>query len=82
MSGRRVDIGPFEALDVDALARLLAIPIVGLGSMEKQAPAVRHLMVIEPEVFSAVTVLPARGEPSSITTVTRSSVSAATSATN
>jgi hypothetical protein len=49
-------LGLFDPLDVHALAAWLEIPIVGLSNFLKEAPAVRHLLDIEPEVFSAVTV--------------------------
>lgn len=49
-------IGPFGCLDPRALAEWLAIPVIDLSSLEAEAPAVRHLLHVEPEVFSAVTV--------------------------
>ncbi len=49
-------LGPLERLDPYTLAEHLAIPIIDLGSLEVDAPAVRHLITVEPEVFSAVTV--------------------------
>jgi Zn-dependent peptidase ImmA (M78 family) len=54
----RAELGlrPFEPLDPYALAEHLAIRIINLSSLEIEAPAVRHLLTVEPEVFSAVTV--------------------------
>jgi Zn-dependent peptidase ImmA (M78 family) len=49
-------IGSLESLDPYALAESLAIPVVDLRSLTGDAPAVRHLITVEPEVFSAVTV--------------------------
>lgn len=49
-------VGPFDRLDPRTLAEYLAIPIIGLTSLETEAPAITHLLHIEPEVFSAVTV--------------------------
>jgi len=49
-------LGPFDCLDPWALAEWLAIPIIDLSSLEAEAPAVSHLLRVEPEVFSAVTV--------------------------
>jgi Zn-dependent peptidase ImmA (M78 family) len=46
----------YEALDPLALARWLEIPVVGLSDFLADAPAVRHLLEGEPDVFSAVTV--------------------------
>ncbi len=46
----------YEALDPHALAAFLEIPIIGLSDFLAEAPAVGHLLNIEPEVFSAVTV--------------------------
>lgn len=49
-------LGLFEALDPHALAIWLEIPVVRLSEFLQQAPAVRHLLEVEREVFSAVTV--------------------------
>jgi Zn-dependent peptidase ImmA (M78 family) len=46
----------YEVLDPFALAHWLEIPIVGLSNFLNEAPAVRHLLEREQEVFSAVTV--------------------------
>ena len=46
----------FDPLDPGALAAWLEIPIVRLSEFAHQAPAVRHLLEVEQEVFSAVTV--------------------------
>ena len=47
---------PFDKLDVYVLAESLAVPVLPLSAMEAEAPAVRHLLTVEQEVFSAVTV--------------------------
>ena len=54
----RSDLGisPFDRLDPHALAEHLAIPIIALSNLETEAPAIHHLLYVEPEVFSAVTV--------------------------
>ena len=49
-------LGLFVALDPHALAAWLEVPIVGLSDFLHEAPAVRHLLRVETEVFSAVTV--------------------------
>lgn len=49
-------IGPFDHLDPRRLAAWLAIPIIDMSSLEAAAPAVKHLLQVEPEVFSAATV--------------------------
>jgi Zn-dependent peptidase ImmA (M78 family) len=46
----------FDLLDPHALAAWLEIPIIRLSEFVDQAPAVRHLLEVEQEVFSAVTV--------------------------
>ena len=46
----------YQALDPFVLAEFLEIPIVGLSDFVREAPAIRHLLDVEPEVFSAVTV--------------------------
>jgi Zn-dependent peptidase ImmA (M78 family) len=46
----------FDALDPHALAVWLEIPIIRLSEFVEEAPAVRHLLEVEQEVFSAVTV--------------------------
>jgi Zn-dependent peptidase ImmA (M78 family) len=46
----------FDPLDPHALAAWLEIPIIRLSEFADQAPAVRHLLEVEQEVFSAVTV--------------------------
>lgn len=51
-----LEIGMLDALDPHALAALLEIPIVRLSEFVDEAPAVAHLLEIEQEVFSAVTV--------------------------
>lgn len=54
----RSDLGisPFDRLDPRALAESLAIPIIGLSNLENEAPAIRYLLDVEPNVFSALTV--------------------------
>jgi Zn-dependent peptidase ImmA (M78 family) len=47
---------PFDRLDPWRLAEHLEIPIVGLSELASAAPAIKHLMMVEPEAFSAVTV--------------------------
>jgi len=46
----------FDPLDPHVLAAWLEIPIVRLSEFADQAPAVRHLLEVEQEAFSAVTV--------------------------
>ncbi len=46
----------FEALNAHNLAGWLEIPIVALSDFLVDAPAVHHLLEVEPDVFSAVTV--------------------------
>ncbi len=46
----------YDALDPYVLAEWLEIPIIGLSDFLDDAPAIGHLLGIEPEVFSAVTV--------------------------
>jgi Zn-dependent peptidase ImmA (M78 family) len=49
-------LGPFDRLDPRRLAEHLEIPVFGLSAFVSEAPTVSHLMVAEPDVFSAVTV--------------------------
>lgn len=49
-------LGLFVELDAHALAAWLEIPIVALSDFVREAPAVQHLLEVETEVFSAVTV--------------------------
>lgn len=49
-------IGLFDRLNPHSLAEWLAIPIIDLSSLESDAPAIGHLLRVEPDVFSAVTV--------------------------
>lgn len=46
----------YEALDPHKLAAWLEIPIIGLSDFLVEAPAVQHLLEVEADVFSAVTV--------------------------
>jgi Zn-dependent peptidase ImmA (M78 family) len=46
----------YERLDPHALAESLEIPIIRLSDFLPESPAVGHLLDVEPEVFSAVTV--------------------------
>lgn len=54
----RAELGldPFDRLDPWRLAEQLEIPILGLSELANEASAIRHLMVVEPEAFPAVTV--------------------------
>ena len=54
----RSEIGlePLDRLDPRKLAAHLEIPILDLREMARSAPALGHLLSVEPEVFSAVTV--------------------------
>src|SRR5947209_14858915 len=54
----RADLGIslLDRLDPRALAEWLAIPVIDLSSLEAEAPMVKHLLRVETEVFSAVTV--------------------------
>jgi IrrE N-terminal-like domain len=49
-------ISLYDRLDPYTLAAWLDIPVIGLSSFLEEAPAVGHLLKVEPEVFSAVTV--------------------------
>lgn len=49
-------LGPFDRFDPRLLAQFLAIPVVDLSSLVREAPAVTHLLTKETGVFSAVTV--------------------------
>jgi Zn-dependent peptidase ImmA (M78 family) len=49
-------LGPFDRLDPHVLAAALEIPIVSLSGLVASTPSVQHLLTVEPEVFSAVTV--------------------------
>lgn len=49
-------LGPMDRLEPRKLADFLEIPILDLSGLAEEAPALIHLMDIEPEVFSAVTV--------------------------
>jgi hypothetical protein len=53
---RELGLSPYDALDPHVLAGWLEIPIVGLSDFVHDAPAIAHLLHVEPEVFSAVTV--------------------------
>jgi IrrE N-terminal-like domain len=50
----------FDRLDSHVLAGWLDIPIVPLSEFLGEAPAVRHLLEVEVDVFSAVTVFAGR----------------------
>lgn len=54
----RAELGlePFDRLDPWRLAEHLEIPVVGLSDLASEAPAIKHLMIVEPDAFSAVTV--------------------------
>ena len=49
-------LGPLDRLDPVALALSLEIPVIGLSELVASTPEVQHLLTVEPEVFSAVTV--------------------------
>jgi Zn-dependent peptidase ImmA (M78 family) len=49
-------LGPLDRLDPNALAELLAIPVITLGDLAHDRPGIRHLLEVEPDAFSAVTV--------------------------
>ena len=53
---QELGLGPLERLDPRRLADSLEIPILDLSVLARDAPTVRHLIDVEPEVFSAVTV--------------------------
>lgn len=53
-------LGAFDRLDVLRLAAHLAIPVATLTDLASDAPEVRHLIEVEREVFSAVTVFDGR----------------------
>ncbi|WP_298445965.1 ImmA/IrrE family metallo-endopeptidase [Ferrimicrobium sp.] len=54
----RAELGlePLDRLDSRQLADYLGIPVIDLSSLELDAPAVGHLLKVEPNAFSAVTV--------------------------
>jgi Zn-dependent peptidase ImmA (M78 family) len=49
-------VGLFDRLNPRILAEWLSVPILDLSDMQQDAPAVEHLLTVEPEAFSAVTV--------------------------
>jgi hypothetical protein len=49
-------LGPLSPLDPRALAALLEVPILDLSELAADGPAISHLLEVEPDVFSAVTV--------------------------
>jgi Zn-dependent peptidase ImmA (M78 family) len=49
-------LGELDWLNPHTLAESLAIPILPLSSFVAEAPGVRHLLEVEQDVFSAVTV--------------------------
>lgn len=53
-------LGLFDPLDVQLLADHLEVPILGISVIARDTPEVRHLLDVEPEVFSAVTVFAGR----------------------
>ena len=53
---RELGLGPLDRLDPFALAVSLDIPVLSLSDLTASTPAVQHLLTVEPEVFSAVTV--------------------------
>lgn len=53
---QELGLKPLDRLDPRKLAESLLIPVVDLSSMRPDAPSVGHLLKVEPEAFSAVTV--------------------------
>jgi len=53
---RELALGPLDPIDPHALATLLDIEIIPLSEFVGAAPGVAHLLKVEPDVFSAVTV--------------------------
>lgn len=53
---RELSLGPLDRLDPFALATSLEIPVLSLSDLLASTPSVKHLLTVEPEVFSAVTV--------------------------
>lgn len=49
-------LGPLEALDPHRLASFLAIPVLALSELVQDDAGIRHLIGVEPDAFSAVTV--------------------------
>jgi hypothetical protein len=49
-------LGALDRLDPVALAGSLEIPVISLSELVASTPEVQHLLTVEPEVFSAVTV--------------------------
>lgn len=49
-------LGPLDSLDPLALAVHLDIPVLDLSELAEVAPAVMHLLDVEPAAFSAITV--------------------------
>lgn len=54
----RIELGLnlYDPLDPHVLASWLEIPVIGLSDFVAPAPAIRHLLEVEQDVFSAVTV--------------------------
>lgn len=53
---RELSLQALDRLDPFRLAAHLEIPVVSLSAMRSAAPAAAHLLDVEPEAFSAVTV--------------------------
>lgn len=53
---RDVGCSPLDALDPIELAEYLAIPVWALSEFVSERPAIGHLLNVEPDLFSAVTV--------------------------
>ena len=57
---RELGLGALDPLDPFALAAHLEIPVTKLSDLQVTAPAVRHLLDVEPQALSAVTVFDGR----------------------
>ena len=53
---QELGLGPYACLDPRQLAAYLGIPIIAMSDLRNIAPRVEHLMLVEPDVFSAATV--------------------------
>lgn len=53
---RELGLGALNRLDPHELAAHLEIPVVTLSALQGDAPAVAHLLNVEPNSFSAVTI--------------------------
>jgi len=53
---RELGLDPFDPLDPFALAASVDIPVISLSDLVASTPSIEHLLAVEPDVFSAVTV--------------------------